>query len=342
MHVPGGEAARTPPREVSSTKNLGRARHGSQNVRRCGTTVRTRSCVAPIPNPCRCREASIGASLAAAARWSVEVSPSARVGGEPTRRWQIACAMTVALLVAVSLGYAWPLRREVSRLRDAERALDEREREALATLEETRDKLTRAQSRLARLDDDARDKDETATDVRHRLDKLERVLSTQFGRLARADMLLVSSAGDRLSGLIVKVAGGAASLKGQITTAEGATLPGRSYVYMVPAEREKSQDVLRFLSAPVSPDKTIMLHNIPPGRYFIVVQPALDDVRPTLTKLRLPNETETRARLRREGEAAKTEIEFKPCQNITDYQLPFSRVDIGNGLPNNTRARSQN
>ena len=127
------------------------------------------------------------------------MSPSARVGGEPTRRWQIACAMTVALLVAVSLGYAWPLRREVSRLRDAERALDEREREALATLEETRDKLTRAQSRLARLDDDARDKDETATDVRHRLDKLERVLSTQFGRLARADMLLVSSAGDRLS-----------------------------------------------------------------------------------------------------------------------------------------------
>jgi hypothetical protein len=149
-------------------------------------------------------------------------------------------------------------------------------------------------------------------------------------------------AGDRLSGLIVKVAGGAASLKGQITTAEGATLPGRSYVYMVPAEREKSQDVLRFLSAPVSPDKTIMLHNIPPGRYFIVVQPALDDVRPTLTKLRLPNETETRARLRREGEAAKTEIEFKPCQNITDYQLPFSRVDIGNGLRNNTRARNQN
>jgi len=106
-------------------------------------------------------------------------------------------------------------------------------------------------------------------------------------------------------------------------------LPGRLYVYLVPAERERSQDALRFLAAPVAPDKKISLNNIPPGRYFIAVQSALDDVRPTLTKLRLPDETETRARLRREAEAAKTEIEFKPCQNVTDYQLPFSRLGGG-------------
>ena len=135
--------------------------------------------------------------------------------------------------------------------------------------------------------------------------------------------------GERLSGLIVKVAQGAASLRGEITIAEGTTLPGRLSVYLVPAERERSQDALRFLAAPVAPDKKISLNNIPPGRYFIAVQPALDDVRPTLTKLRLPDETETRARLLREAEAAKTEIEFKPCQNLTDYQLPFSRVGGG-------------
>jgi chemotaxis protein MotB len=124
---------------------------------------------------------------------------AARFGGEPTRRWQIACAVCAALLVAVSLGYAWPLRREVSQLRDAERVMDEREREARATLEETRESLGRTQSRLTRLEEDTRDREATSTDVRRRLEKLERVLSTQFGRLARADMLLVSSAGDRLS-----------------------------------------------------------------------------------------------------------------------------------------------
>lgn len=127
------------------------------------------------------------------------MSPTARTGSEATRRWQIACAICVALLVALSVGYAWPLRREVSQLRDAGRALDERERDARAALEETREELTHARSRLARMDDDTRDEDATAADVRQRLEKLERVLSTQFGRLARAEMLLVSSAGDRLS-----------------------------------------------------------------------------------------------------------------------------------------------
>jgi hypothetical protein len=42
-----------------------------------------------------------------------------------------------------------------------------------------------------------------------------------------------------------------------------------------------------------------------------------------VSKLRLPDETELRARLRREGEASKLQIELKPCQNISDYQLAF-------------------
>jgi len=45
--------------------------------------------------------------------------------------------------------------------------------------------------------------------------------------------------------------------------------------------------------------------------------------------LRLPDETETRAKLRRDAEDAKNAIEFKPCQNVTDYQLPFSRLGGG-------------
>ncbi len=64
-----------------------------------------------------------------------------------------------------------------------------------------------------------------------------------------------------------------------------------------------------------------MLNNLAPGRYLIVAQPALDSASSPLTKLRLPDETETRAKLRRDAEASRTEIEFKPCQNVTDYQL---------------------
>jgi hypothetical protein len=100
-------------------------------------------------------------------------------------------------------------------------------------------------------------------------------------------------------------------------------VPQRLCVYLVPAEREQALDQLRYLAATVAADKTISLNNIPPGRYLMVLQPPLDKVRPTLAKLRLPDETETRARLRRDAEAATIEIGFKPCENVMGYQVPY-------------------
>jgi hypothetical protein len=130
--------------------------------------------------------------------------------------------------------------------------------------------------------------------------------------------------GDRLSGLIISLAEGAASLRGQITIGPGEKLPARLFLFLIPAEREKAEDVLRFFAVPVASDGKIILNNLAPGRYLVVAQPALDSALSPLTKLRLPDESETRAKLRRDAEAAKTEIEFKPCQNVTDYQLPLN------------------
>ena len=127
--------------------------------------------------------------------------------------------------------------------------------------------------------------------------------------------------GDRLSGLVIKLSEGAASLQGKVTVSEGEQPPGRLYAYLVPAERERADDVLRFYAAPVDSDGKIMLNNLAPGRYLILAQPVLDSASSPLTKLRLPDETETRAKLRRDAEVSRTEIEFKPCQNVTDYQL---------------------
>ena len=129
--------------------------------------------------------------------------------------------------------------------------------------------------------------------------------------------------GDRLSGLTVTLSAGAGSLQGQIKLNEGETLPGRLYVYLVPVEREKEQDVLRFFAAPVSTERKIAINHIAPGRYWIVAQPALEGATPTLTRLRLPDEKEIRTKLRRDAEQTKIEIEFKPCQNVTDYELPL-------------------
>ncbi len=122
-------------------------------------------------------------------------------------------------------------------------------------------------------------------------------------------------AGERLSGLTITLAQGAASLRGQIAISEGETLPERLFVYLVPAEREKADDVLRFYAAAVSAEGKIALNNLAPGRYWILVKPAVE------ANLRSPDETETRSSLRRDAEAVKNEIELKPCQNLVDFKL---------------------
>ena len=102
---------------------------------------------------------------------------------------------------------------------------------------------------------------------------------------------------------------------------EGETAPDKMLVYLVPAETEKADDILRFYGAAVSEDGKIALNNLAPGRYWILAQPVVDDAPSPLTKLRWTDETRTRARLRREAEAAKMEIEFKPCQHVVNYEL---------------------
>jgi hypothetical protein len=103
---------------------------------------------------------------------------------------------------------------------------------------------------------------------------------------------------------------------------EGETLPEKLFVYLVPAEQESVDEVLRFYGAAVNPDGKITVSNLAPGRYWLLARTGLDG---GLTKLRVPDATETRAKLRREAEVEKTEIELKPCQNLVDYSLKLGR-----------------
>jgi len=116
---------------------------------------------------------------------------------------------------------------------------------------------------------------------------------------------------------------GAASLRGALKLTEGESLPARLYLQLVPAEREYAEDVLRFFAVPVNADGTFAANNLSPGRYWVIVRVGPQDEPQSDSALRTPERAETRAQIRRAGEAARTAIEFKPCQNVTDYQLPF-------------------
>jgi hypothetical protein len=106
-----------------------------------------------------------------------------------------------------------------------------------------------------------------------------------------------------------------------LTTSDSAAIPSGLGVYLVPAEREKALDVLRYFVTPFAADGTFAFNNLPPGRYF-TLQQTLDPETNTPAKLRLPESAEARTKLRRKAETQKTELQLKPCQNLTEHQLP--------------------
>ncbi|HEX3252244.1 MAG TPA: carboxypeptidase-like regulatory domain-containing protein [Pyrinomonadaceae bacterium] len=122
-------------------------------------------------------------------------------------------------------------------------------------------------------------------------------------------------AGEQLSNVTITLAEGAASIRGRVAVAEGAVVQPGTNLYLVPAELDKGTDVLRFFVTEVGTDGTFTLNNLPPGKYL-----ALTNVEPPV-KLRDPEAAAARAKLLRTAATKKTEIELKPCQNLTDYQL---------------------
>lgn len=127
--------------------------------------------------------------------------------------------------------------------------------------------------------------------------------------------------GDRLSGLTVTLAQGAASFHGQLVFDSAESRPEKLFVYLVPAEPEYASNSLRFYGGTVSPEGKIQLVNLAPGRYWVLVQPAVDDALSAFPQFRIPDETETRAKLRRRAEELKTEIELKPCLDLRDFKI---------------------
>ncbi len=123
--------------------------------------------------------------------------------------------------------------------------------------------------------------------------------------------------GDQLSNLTITLAEGAASIRGRLAAAE--PLAGMA-VYLVPAEQDKAEDVLRFFVTDTAADGAFAFNNLPPGRYRALAQTP-DPQTATLAKLRQPEAATARAKLRRIAETQKNEIQLKPCQNVVDFQL---------------------
>lgn len=134
--------------------------------------------------------------------------------------------------------------------------------------------------------------------------------------------------GDRLSGLTFTLAQGAASFHGQLVLGEGEKVLPRTYVYLIPAERERSENPWNYFGTGLAVEGKFGMTNIPPGRYWIFAETISDGAAVIkLTRLRFPHGAEIRTRLRRAAEAAKNEITLRPCQEVGDFKLYPKSVD---------------
>jgi protocatechuate 3,4-dioxygenase beta subunit len=138
--------------------------------------------------------------------------------------------------------------------------------------------------------------------------------------VARAGVTLKQ--GEKLSGVEIIIAEGAASLSGKIVPAsEGARLPKRLRVHLIPAETAAADDLLRYAEATVSGDGAFEFKHIAPGKYLLRTRQMPEkeandgQVRP------IAWDAIERVKLRREAIAAKNEIELQPCRRVTNHVL---------------------
>jgi len=114
-------------------------------------------------------------------------------------RWMVAAGFSAIVAFTIVAGFYLPARREAARLRAERATLLAEHAASKADFERTRGELERGLAENAELRRALESTKGSSAKVRGRIEKLERLLSAQFGRLAQARMMLVSSASDRVS-----------------------------------------------------------------------------------------------------------------------------------------------
>jgi hypothetical protein len=131
---------------------------------------------------------------------------------------------------------------------------------------------------------------------------------------------LVLSSGARKTGVTITVTAGGGSVRGRVEPElKGGAIRGRVLVTVVPTEVEKQKDVLRYAETFMNSDRTFELKNLAPGSYHILAQPvpkvAFADPNRSLSFY----SSKGRNELVRTATAAKTALEIKTCQAISDF-----------------------
>jgi hypothetical protein len=140
--------------------------------------------------------------------------------------------------------------------------------------------------------------------------------------ISRAGLEIKS--GDEVTGVMVWVAEGAASLRGKVVAEkEGASLPSRLRVHLAPVDAALANEVLRYSEALVSNDGSFAFNNLAPGKYWLLARPVPYDEPADRPPKPASWDSAERAKLRMEAEKKKIEVELNPCQRLKDFSFKF-------------------
>ena len=133
--------------------------------------------------------------------------------------------------------------------------------------------------------------------------------------------------GERITGVRILAAEGAAAIKGQIRPEKaGEPLAGQWRVFLVPAEPEHADNLLRFYQTEAEKDGTYSISNIAPGRYLALVR-AVSEPEASAGEFRPAAwDDDLRVTLRLAALAANHIIDLAPCQRLTSHTLRVRRV----------------
>jgi hypothetical protein len=148
--------------------------------------------------------------------------------------------------------------------------------------------------------------------------------SLQLNDAATKGITLKSS--ENLEGLKIVLAEGAATLSGRVTAEkEGEALPAKLLIHVVPIEKERANEVLRYAQVAVKNDGSFTLAHLAPGKYWLLARPA-EESNDAMPHQAAWNATE-RTALRKEAEAANITIELQTCQRLSDYVVHYKATE---------------
>ncbi len=133
---------------------------------------------------------------------------------------------------------------------------------------------------------------------------------------------LAVKSGEKITGVEVTIAEDAASLNGKVVPANvGSKSPKRFRVHLIPAEPAAVNETLRYHEKIANNNGSFEFKNLAPGRYLLHLRAAEESDSADNPDRPVAWDAIERAKLRREAEASKKEIELKPCQRVKDHVL---------------------